>query len=177
MKGITTVLFTGTMLLFLGAAEAISPISPVISGTKLQLTCADASNPTGIWDHKGAEKELLNIPNLSETRANIYKCTVGTSKYNFYVKAKVCPNCVDMNAMTVAGIIVADLLITLGVGMTVYYCTKNRQAKGNAWSKAYNGGMDQHRPPPVPNPDYAALSKPKREVYSSLNPQKKFAPA
>uniref|UniRef100_A0A8U8CE36 Uncharacterized protein n=1 Tax=Geospiza parvula TaxID=87175 RepID=A0A8U8CE36_GEOPR len=44
----------------------------------------------------------------------------------------VCATCEELDALTVAGIITADLLITLGVLILVYYFSKGRKGRASS---------------------------------------------
>ncbi|XP_066495373.1 T-cell surface glycoprotein CD3 epsilon chain isoform X2 [Tiliqua scincoides] len=96
-----------------------------------------------------------------------------------YLKVRVCDNCLELSLGLVAGIIVSDLLITLGVLLVVYYCRKNRvtrlgggAARGGTQGRPRSQKTDS--PPPVPNPDYEPIRKGQREVYAGLQPSRAF---
>nr|XP_005988210.1 PREDICTED: T-cell surface glycoprotein CD3 epsilon chain [Latimeria chalumnae] len=148
-----------------------------VSGTTVTLTC-----PTDYIKWKKDDKELpkelseankLEIKNFNDDNNGYYGCSKESSNHTIYVKAKVCENCVKLDVMALVGIIVADLMITFGVILTVYYCTKNRKGRGAPAAtpnrpKAYNKPRKEDRPPPIPNPDYEPIRRGQRDVYSDL---------
>ncbi|XP_067326974.1 T-cell surface glycoprotein CD3 epsilon chain [Anolis sagrei] len=86
-----------------------------------------------------------------------------------FLQAKVCEDCVELGLGLLAGIIVSDLLLTLGVLCLVYFCCKDRKNRfrgGDTQEKP--SGPKADRPPPVPNPDYEPIRKGQREVYAGL---------
>ncbi|MEE6518661.1 hypothetical protein FKM82_029780 [Ascaphus truei] len=85
----------------------------------------------------------------------------------------VCDTCTEVSIPVVAGVIVADCLVTLGVALIVYFGCKNRagrQRDGGAAKGPRQRGYKE-RPPPVPNPDYEPLRKGQRDVYDGLAPR------
>ncbi|NXG63754.1 CD3E protein, partial [Hemiprocne comata] len=144
-----------------------------ISGTTVTITCP---LPEGsiTWELTGtkpaskpsSEKKFV-IENHNSSPTNV-SCSSGQNKYAMYLHARVCANCEELDALAVTGIITADLLITFGVLILVYYFSKDR--KGRASSSAGNRqrGQKTQRPPPVPNPDYEPIRKGQREVYAGL---------
>ncbi|KAM6432441.1 T-cell surface glycoprotein CD3 epsilon chain isoform 1-T2 [Liasis olivaceus] len=93
-----------------------------------------------------------------------------------YLKIKVCKDCVELSIGLGAGIIIADLLLTLGVLLLVYFCCKT-QCPSLGASLAGGGTLGRQQgqqadcPPPVPNPDYEPIRKGQREVYAGLEPR------
>nr|XP_033775177.1 T-cell surface glycoprotein CD3 epsilon chain isoform X2 [Geotrypetes seraphini] len=166
--------------------EKIQAVDVSISGTSVILTCplgSDTNKPNkitlkhknSIFDHK--EEKPFTLQNFDESNNGLYECTVSYEgnvpplKAKLYLKAKVCELCVEMETWTVIGILVADLLITLGVILVVYYCSKSKKG-GNEGAGSHGSkpkGYSKERPPPVPNPDYEPLKKGQREVYDGLN--------
>ncbi|XP_032937482.1 T-cell surface glycoprotein CD3 epsilon chain [Catharus ustulatus] len=141
-----------------------------ISGTTVTITCPFEDE--GIrWELSGkaddtSERKLV-IKDHDSTPANL-SCSSGSKKRQLYLNARVCANCEELDALTVAGIICADLLITLGVLILVYYCSKNRKGRASAAGDRRPRGHKAQRPPPVPNPDYEPIRKGQREVYAGL---------
>ena len=80
----------------------------------------------------------------------------------------MCANCEELDTFTVVGIIAADLLITLGVLILVYYFSKNKKGQSRAAAGSRPRAQKMQRPPPVPNPDYEPIRKGQRDVYAGL---------
>ncbi|KAM6158597.1 T-cell surface glycoprotein CD3 epsilon chain [Rhynchocyon petersi] len=159
-----------------------------ISGTTVMLTCpmeAESEVKKIIWkkDDKEIQVEtnkdnLLILENFSEVEnSGYYTCYSEGSKQEssyLYLKARVCENCMEVNLMVVIAIVIADICITLGLLMVVYYWSKNRKAKAKPVTRGLGAGgrprgQNKERPPPVPNPDYEPIRKGQRDVYSGLN--------
>lgn len=156
-----------------------------ISGTRVVLTCpleAEAGNIHWETDTKSLpdrDKEL-DLENFSEMEdSGYYSCYTGTKdkKENekiLYLKARVCEACMEVDLTTVASIVVADVCVTLGLLLLVYYWSKNRKAKCKPVTRGAGAGgrprgQNKERPPPVPNPDYEPIRKGQRDLYSGLN--------
>lgn len=52
----------------------------------------------------------------------------------------VCENCLEVDLMAVAGIIAADICLTLGVLLLVYHWSKNRKAKAKPVTRGMGAG-------------------------------------
>lgn len=153
-----------------------------ISGTRVVLTCPEETETgTFNWEKDGVnkpeskEKELI-LETFSEVEdSGYYACYTDPSKKNFlYLKARVCTNCVEVGIMAVVAIIVADICITLGFLLVVYYWSKNRKANAVSVMRATGAGsrtrgQNKEKPPPVPNPDYEPIRKGQQDLYSGLN--------
>nr|XP_010297849.1 PREDICTED: T-cell surface glycoprotein CD3 epsilon chain [Balearica regulorum gibbericeps] len=140
-----------------------------ISGTTVTITCP-FSDPTS-WELNGvnqAKKDAKHvIENHDSSPVNV-SCTKDGKKYEMYLNARVCANCEELDALAVTGIITADLLITFGVLILVYYFSKDRKGRASASAGGRPRGQKMQRPPPVPNPDYEPIRKGQREVYAGL---------
>ncbi|NXA04848.1 CD3E protein, partial [Sapayoa aenigma] len=141
-----------------------------ISGTTVTITCPLAEGNIkweGTGGTTGTEERKYIIKDHNSSPANL-SCSSGSEKHELYLNARVCANCEELNALTVTGIIAADLLITLGVLILVYYFSKDRKGKANMSPASRPRGQKMQRPPPVPNPDYEPIRKGQREVYAGL---------
>ncbi|NXO83357.1 CD3E protein, partial [Sitta europaea] len=141
-----------------------------ISGTTVTITCPFEDEDIK-WDLSGRKVDTRErkfiIKDHDSTPANL-SCSSGTRTRQLYLNARVCANCEELDALTVAGIVTADLLITLGVLILVYYFSKGRRARASAAGDSRPRGQKMQRPPPVPNPDYEPIRKGQREVYAGL---------
>ncbi|XP_016159357.1 PREDICTED: T-cell surface glycoprotein CD3 epsilon chain [Ficedula albicollis] len=156
-----------------------------ISGTTVTITCPFEDEDIR-WElsgrPEGTRERKLVLKDHDSTPANL-SCSLGTQTRQLYLNARVCANCEELDALTVAGIIAADLLITLGVLILVHYFSKGRRGRASAAGERRGGGggggggerrprgQKTQRPPPVPNPDYEPIRKGQREVYAGLEPR------
>ncbi|XP_029429761.1 T-cell surface glycoprotein CD3 epsilon chain [Rhinatrema bivittatum] len=185
------------LLLWLGSALAQSKdendenykeIEVSISGTSVTLVCPkedDTTNAVKEIELTGPKQSIIGkgkeyqftLQNYEESMNGEYTCTIHfdskiTSKRRkLYLKAKVCELCIEMEIWTVVGILVADLFITLGVVLLVYYWSKSKKGRteGAGGPGKKPKGYLKARPPPVPNPDYEPIRKGQRELYDGLN--------
>ncbi|NWI95742.1 CD3E protein, partial [Pitta sordida] len=141
-----------------------------ISGTTVTVTCPLADDNIQ-WVGNGkttdTDKRRLIIVDHDSSPAKL-SCSSGSEKHELYLNARVCANCVELDPLTATGVIVADLLITLGVLILVYYFSRDRKGKGSPSPAGRPRGQKMQRPPPVPNPDYEPIRKGQREVYAGL---------
>lgn len=155
-----------------------------ISGTRVLLTCPeDSGSDTIKWDKNyqeinDFEGHQLSLDNFSELDdSGYYSCYTSETKNLrsfLYLKAKVCENCMEVDLMAMAAIIIGDICVTLGLLLMVYYWSKNRKAKAKPVTRGAGAGgrprgQNKERPPPVPNPDYEPIRKGQRDLYSGLN--------
>uniref|UniRef100_A0A8C0GBZ7 CD3 epsilon subunit of T-cell receptor complex n=1 Tax=Chelonoidis abingdonii TaxID=106734 RepID=A0A8C0GBZ7_CHEAB len=144
----------------------------VISKTKVTITCPIQSDSSIKWKKDKQEKDGDQVYVIEEYKSpkddGEYTCQFGTNSAKLYLKAKVCSNCEELDVLTVAGVIIADLLITLGVLILVYYFSKNRKGGVGGSAGVHPRGPKMVRPPPVPNPDYEPIRKGQRDVYAGL---------
>ncbi|XP_074417383.1 T-cell surface glycoprotein CD3 epsilon chain isoform X2 [Larus michahellis] len=141
-----------------------------ISGTTVTITCPLTEGsitwkPTRVTATDDERKYV--IENHDSTPANV-SCSSGDNTYHMYLNARVCTNCEELDALAVTGIITADLLITFGVLILVYYFSKDRKGRASPSAGSRPRGQKVQRPPPVPNPDYEPIRKGQREVYAGL---------
>ncbi|KAL8173420.1 UNVERIFIED_CONTAM: hypothetical protein K2H54_002349 [Gekko kuhli] len=165
-------------------------------GSKVTFTCPTPN--TALWKkNESGWERLLDCPSASCTIADYqgtrhngrYRC--GLNGTNIYLHARECPGCLEMDAWVVTGIMAADLLVTLGVLILTYHCSRKRAAHFGGGGPAAGGprarparGQREDRPPPVPNPDYEPtreshtsplflqpIRKGQREVYAGLEPR------
>nr|XP_060643274.1 T-cell surface glycoprotein CD3 epsilon chain isoform X2 [Anolis sagrei ordinatus] len=125
-------------------------------GATFQYRNQEPSNPLTLTE----ESDLRRLE-----RGEWFTCE--SSK--IFLQAKVCEDCVELGLGLLAGIIISDLLLTLGVLCLVYFCCKDRKARfrgGDTQGKP--SGPKADHPPPVPNPDYEPIRKGQREVYAGL---------
>ncbi|XP_068411849.1 T-cell surface glycoprotein CD3 epsilon chain [Eschrichtius robustus] len=150
-----------------------------ISGNSVKLTCPEDTVSEEItWKKDDIKMPHYDNPLLLEDFSEIensgyYTCSK-EENHKLYLKARVCENCVEVDLMVVATIIVVDVCVTLGLLLLVYYWSKSRKAKAmpvtrGAGAGSRPRGQNRQRPPPVPNPDYEPIRKGQRDLYAGLN--------
>ncbi|NWS06870.1 CD3E protein, partial [Motacilla alba] len=164
----------GLLLCAVGTTAQQGKFLVEISGTTVTITCPIEDDENIQWHLAGKTQDTkerkLIIKDHDSTPANL-SCSLGKEKHQLYLNAKVCATCEELDALTVAGIITADLLITLGVLILVYYFSKGRKGRASSAGDSRPRGQKMQRPPPVPNPDYEPIRKGQREVYAGLAPR------
>ncbi|NWS22543.1 CD3E protein, partial [Pachyramphus minor] len=143
-----------------------------ISGTTVTITCPLTGGDIE-WKSTGGKTGTSNdgkyiITDHDSSPANLSCSNLSGERRELYLNARVCANCEELDALMVTGIITADLLITLGVLILVYYFSKDRKRRASPSPAPRPRGQKMQRPPPVPNPDYEPIRKGQREVYAGL---------
>ncbi|XP_025321127.1 T-cell surface glycoprotein CD3 epsilon chain isoform X1 [Canis lupus baileyi] len=171
------------------ASDDLTSISPEkrfkvsISGTEVVVTCPDVFGYDNIkWEKndnlvEGASNRELSQKEFSEVDdSGYYACYADSIKEKsyLYLRARVCANCIEVNLMAVVTIIVADICLTLGLLLMVYYWSKTRKANAKPVMRGTGAGsrprgQNKEKPPPVPNPDYEPIRKGQQDLYSGLN--------
>ncbi|NWQ81410.1 CD3E protein, partial [Columbina picui] len=106
-----------------------------ISGTTVTITCPSTEESNVVWEitgtkaSSGERKHVIENHNSSPTNVS---CSSGAKKHEMYLNVRVCANCQELDALAVTGIITADLLITSGVLILVYYFSKDRKGRPSA---------------------------------------------
>ncbi|OCT70486.1 T-cell surface glycoprotein CD3 epsilon chain [Xenopus laevis] len=166
---LTFMLHAGLLL----SAETEDKVQVSISGKTVTITC-----PVGkatIMDIK-ANKELtkegeFQFTDFSDENNGMYKCEKESeSSVYLYLKAYVCDNCREVSIPLVAGILIGDCMVTLGVAFVIYFgCRKQTgHLREGGMSNGARAKGKQEKPPPVPNPDYEVLRKGQRDLYDGL---------
>uniref|UniRef100_A0A8C4Z0F7 CD3 epsilon n=1 Tax=Gadus morhua TaxID=8049 RepID=A0A8C4Z0F7_GADMO len=139
-----------------------SPFPPSPAGVSFwkksfTMTCPDK----GEW-YKGDIKldeygEKLE-QEYNDTTKGHYHCRYLEEQYHFYVKGKVCENCYELDPVTVAVVIIADVLLTLGVILVVYVRARKRKSAGAKPKKVSSSGPSGG--PATSSPDYQVDTHP-----------------
>uniref|UniRef100_A0A669Q1J0 CD3e molecule n=1 Tax=Phasianus colchicus TaxID=9054 RepID=A0A669Q1J0_PHACC len=140
----------------LGLLLCVAEFTVEISGTTVTITCPSSGSNIKVMpknDGKTINDNKYMIENHNSSPLNV-TCEENNEKHEMYLNAKVCTNCEELDTLTVTGIIIADLLITLGVLILVHYFSKNKKGQSRAAAGSRPRAQKMQRPPPVPNPDY-----------------------
>ncbi|XP_064326987.1 T-cell surface glycoprotein CD3 epsilon chain isoform X1 [Phalacrocorax carbo] len=141
-----------------------------ISGTTVTITCPLSEGDIS-WKTTGTTptpKERTYVIKDHDSFPLNVSCSANGVEYDMYLNARVCANCEELDTLAVIGIVTADLLITFGVLILVYYFSKDRKGRASPSAGSRPRGQKMQRPPPVPNPDYEPIRKGQREVYAGL---------
>uniref|UniRef100_UPI00398F0AEA T-cell surface glycoprotein CD3 epsilon chain-like n=1 Tax=Pristiophorus japonicus TaxID=55135 RepID=UPI00398F0AEA len=168
-----------TILLLLGVTASAAMEQVNVEGTTVTLLCP-LPGPSYTWTTNDKNEvpgdQTFSIHNYTEEKNGKYRCKSGNDDpYQFYIRAKVCEHCIDLNTGTVIGIICGDLILTLLVAGSVYWFARRQGAA----SKDFRGRP--HKADEIPftrpadmisphqNPHYAPIKGGQRDVYDKLN--------
>ncbi|XP_053125833.1 T-cell surface glycoprotein CD3 epsilon chain [Hemicordylus capensis] len=97
-----------------------------ISGKRVTLSCPSGSH----FKDKDKDTSAITIEGEEDVVEKKCSCKEGEEIVgDLYLKARVCADCVELSVALVAGLILSDLLITLGILLLVYYCGQKRRAR------------------------------------------------
>ncbi|XP_059813014.1 T-cell surface glycoprotein CD3 epsilon chain-like isoform X2 [Hypanus sabinus] len=138
------------------------PMEKQISWFKKQLT--------GFESIDGASGQQYQIDNFGDHDNGEYYCSSSSINYNFYIRAKVCDDCIELGTGMVIGIICGDLAFTLGVAGLVYWFAKRRGPSAKDFRSLNPDDFPPSRPPMTSahQAEYAPIKGGQREVYDKL---------
>ncbi|KAM9469638.1 T-cell surface glycoprotein CD3 epsilon chain-like [Clarias gariepinus] len=152
------------------------------SDTTVTLTCPiTATDPEKVKWYKNKDikpdvgTSLTLIDYDDNKDGGLYHCTEDeNTKYHFYIKAKVCKGCVDMDMSVAMAMVFGDVLITAGIALMVYFCAR-RKAETAAPQRATQArqARGQARGPTPPDPDYQPLNPATRANDVYAHPQRR----
>ncbi|XP_072094397.1 T-cell surface glycoprotein CD3 epsilon chain-like [Mobula birostris] len=173
----TGIVLTATLLLQGGEAQANKGRVKVEADSVI-LTCPLLSTITWFRKTKGNEDSKIDtndenyrIQNFGEQHNGKYYCKNSTSKYYFYIRARVCADCIELDTGVVIGIICGDLALTLIVAGLVYWFAKRRGPSSKDFRSLGADDFPPSRPPHMTSAhqaEYAPIKSGQREVYDKL---------
>ncbi|XP_067826912.1 T-cell surface glycoprotein CD3 gamma chain-like isoform X2 [Heptranchias perlo] len=163
------VIATSVIILLFGFAGA--EIKLTSNGTTITLNCDPKVNVTIKRSLEKVPRETashsLTISKTSNTNGDEYSCTDSTDSRAF-IFIKLCRNCVDVDAGTVAGIVIGDIVATILIAVAVYSISTPARVKQHQASD---------RQALVPNDAtskiYSGIKQSDRQEYSELEPRRK----
>ncbi|NWS22520.1 CD3G protein, partial [Pachyramphus minor] len=90
----------------------------------LQCTTGEPSKVT--WWKDGNElgnKTQLELSAVYDDPRGLYTCKVGETKEKLQVHYRMCQNCIEVDAATISGIVIADVVATVLLAVAVYCVT------------------------------------------------------
>ncbi|XP_062275829.1 T-cell surface glycoprotein CD3 epsilon chain-like isoform X5 [Scomber scombrus] len=159
------------LLLTIGTVEAADG-GVSFWNMKFTMTCPKVGN----W-YKGKVPLLNNTVDLtlSYNGKGDYYCQYKEDdvehKYYFYVQGKVCKNCFELDPYLLMVAIIADLIFTVLVMMTIYRCTKKNMPPAPVPHSSKATPRSGGRGPNVSASEYETLNQQTRghDTYSHLN--------
>ncbi|CAF95558.1 unnamed protein product [Tetraodon nigroviridis] len=128
--------------------------------------------PTG-QVFKGSNKSELTLEYRDE-KSGEYDCGTESEGPKVFVKFRTCDNCVELDVVSLAGIVVGNLVATVAIGVAVYLTVSRGQT---SLSSAHKKSSDrQHLVPSearsrTPNDHYQPLNHKgaQKDMYDVLN--------
>ncbi|XP_071395007.1 T-cell surface glycoprotein CD3 epsilon chain-like [Centroberyx affinis] len=148
--------------------------------TKFTMTCPGQ----GDWYKDGTEIAVAEdsktwTSDYNDDNRGLYRCqyppesdeAMTTKKYYFYVKGKVCKNCLELDGVVILVAVVVDVVVTGGVILLVYRWAKRRNPARPAHTTKAPANVAGRAGPAASSSAYEELSAHtrSRETYSTVN--------
>ncbi|XP_078251846.1 T-cell surface glycoprotein CD3 delta chain-like [Rhinoraja longicauda] len=73
----------------------------------------------------------MKLIKLSDTDTGEYTCADGQKRSTAFVFVKLCKNCVQLDANTISGIVIGDLIATIFIGVAIYCVASSKGRKAS----------------------------------------------
>lgn len=146
--------------------EADIKVTP--STGKIEVSC-----PNGFKLYKGKEEHDKSI-DYKDANSGEYVCEKDstTNPITIFVKFRSCDNCIDLDATSISGFIVGDVVATFVIGVAVYLVAKQAPWGPAASPKKGSGRQPlvQHEVTPIGNDNYQVLKfkNGQKDVYDRI---------
>ncbi|NXT42444.1 CD3D protein, partial [Pelecanoides urinatrix] len=94
---------------------------------KVFLQCVTDSPSEVTWLKDGNRmegvEEQLDLGSVYDDPRGIYTCDTGDEKKSLQVHYRMCQNCIEVDAPTISGIVIADVVATVFLAVAVYCIT------------------------------------------------------
>ncbi|XP_061224192.1 T-cell surface glycoprotein CD3 gamma chain [Neopsephotus bourkii] len=136
---------------------------------KVFLQCAGGSNSQIVWYKDGNWVEnatQLDLGAIYDDPRGIYTCEADKGKRSppLQVHYRMCQNCIEVDAATISGIVVADVVATVFLAVAVYCITGQDKGRMSRASDRQNLIANEQL--------YQPLGERDNEQYSQLGPAK-----
>ncbi|XP_018603906.1 T-cell surface glycoprotein CD3 gamma chain isoform X1 [Scleropages formosus] len=145
------------------AAQNLKIKADQVAGDRIQLTCEN-----GEWVERQDDSESKHQLLLAykDENSKEYICKDKDEKnVKILVKFRTCDNCVALESSTVAGIVSADIVATVLIGVAVYFIASQPRGRSYSNSKASDR---QTLLSNQPNDTYMPLTQGHSSEYSKL---------
>ncbi|XP_067826918.1 T-cell surface glycoprotein CD3 delta chain-like isoform X5 [Heptranchias perlo] len=123
------------------------------------------------WEKNGRMMDNGNVKltKLSDSDTGEYTCINGHERSSAYVFVRLCRNCVELDASTISGIVVGDIIATIFIAVAIYCVSSSNMGKD------YRTSDKQSLVPHDHNDLYQDLGKRRASCeYSELAPRLKI---
>ncbi|XP_076833044.1 T-cell surface glycoprotein CD3 delta chain [Brachyhypopomus gauderio] len=159
MKWLTRLLLTGLVLKQTLAAESPIAVHKTSSGVKLECK-------GGTWNVKEKTDTFLNLEYRDENSGE----KTCMEKNKIFVKFRTCDNCIELDVISIVGIIVGNILATFLIGLAVYSLSAQPRNKSMSGNKASD---KKALLPNGENDTYQQLASGQISEYSALGGRRK----
>ncbi|XP_014740154.1 PREDICTED: T-cell surface glycoprotein CD3 gamma chain-like [Sturnus vulgaris] len=107
------------------------------------------------------QEAQLDLSTVYDDPRGLYVCETGGQKISLQVHYRMCQNCIEVDAPTISGIVIADVLATLLLAVAVYCISGHDRSHTSRASDRQNL---------IANELYQPLGERENEQYSRLAP-------
>ncbi|RLV93723.1 hypothetical protein DV515_00013347 [Chloebia gouldiae] len=131
---------------------------------KVFLECVRGQGSNITWWRDGStvgHEAQLDLNRVYDDPRGLYVCETGSKRSSLQVHYRMCQNCIEVDAPTVSGIVIADVVATLFLAVAVYCITGHNRGHSSRASDRQNL---------IANELYQPLGDRDDEQYSRLAP-------
>ncbi|KAM3658587.1 T-cell surface glycoprotein CD3 gamma chain-like [Ammospiza maritima maritima] len=131
---------------------------------KVFLECVRSQGENITWWRDGSpvgHEAQLDLSGVYDDPRGLYTCETGGRKSSLQVHYRMCQNCIEVDAPTISGIVVADLVATLLLAVAVYCISGHDRGHTSRASDKQNL---------ISNELYQPLGEREEDQYSRLAP-------
>ncbi|KFP83935.1 T-cell surface glycoprotein CD3 delta chain, partial [Apaloderma vittatum] len=108
---------------------------------KVSLECQVPGSSQVTWSKDGnimGNTTRLDLGSVYDDPRGIYKCSSEGKASNLQVHYRMCQNCIEVDAATISGIVVADVVATVFLAVAVYCITGHDKGRMSRASDRQN---------------------------------------
>ncbi|CAN8199065.1 unnamed protein product [Coccothraustes coccothraustes] len=131
---------------------------------KVFLECVRSQGKNITWWRDGSvvgHEAQLDLSGVYDDPRGLYLCETGDKRSSLQVHYRMCQNCIEVDAPTISGIVIADVVATLFLAVAVYCITGHDRGHTSRASDKQNL---------ISNELYQPLGEREEEQYSRLAP-------
>ncbi|XP_066420433.1 T-cell surface glycoprotein CD3 gamma chain-like [Molothrus aeneus] len=131
---------------------------------KVFLECVRGQGKNITWWRDGSivgHEAQLDLSGVYDDPRGLYTCETGDKMISLQVHYRMCQNCIEVDAPTISGIVIADVVATLFLAVAVYCISGHNRGHTSRASDKQNL---------ISNELYQPLGEREEEQYSRLAP-------
>ncbi|XP_032905596.1 T-cell surface glycoprotein CD3 delta chain-like isoform X2 [Amblyraja radiata] len=121
----------GATILLFGFSQEMIVIKEESGGITMKCPIVGEWEKDGVNYAGKTHDGNMKLTKLSDTDTGEYTCTVGQKRSTAFVFVKLCKNCVQLDANTISGIVIGDLIATVFIALAIYCVASSKGGKAS----------------------------------------------